>query len=53
MRMVRAEHRALSFQYIGVQVTGVGEAALGTQHVGDLELQMEGLLVVGSQVFGP
>ena len=39
--MVGPEHRALPFEGISVQIPGLTEAALGTQHVGNLELKVQ------------
>ena len=53
VRMIGPEHRALPFQHVGVQIAGIGEAALGTQQVGDVELQVQGLLVVRAELMRP
>src|ERR1017187_8206961 len=46
VRVVGPEHGPLPLQDVGVQVARVAETALGPQHVGDLELEVQRLLVV-------
>ena len=51
--MIGSEHISLPLQDIGVQVARLVEAALGAQHVSDLELQVQRLRVVGAELMGP
>lgn len=53
VRVIGPERSPLPFQYIGVEVPGISEAALGTQQVGDVELQVQGLLVLGAELVDP
>ena len=53
VRVIGPEHRTLPFQHVGVQFARVTEPALRPQHVGDVELQVQGLRVVGAELVGP